>query len=194
MNVWNIAIVLVGSLLFGLLLFLGLLLVLGVPGLAYSHFFVLSVVLAVIVGLSTPRPRRHPAERRSAGGCADEHIVEDDDIEKIHYPLGRDKGRIVGTAIVILGSLLAASTMLYIALDFDLLREFCIPTYGAVGDVKIDNNDYCNYDYGQMAKLFLSSLMIFLAPFIVFAVLTVTIRALRFSFFPFVRDWVGKRR
>ena len=140
MIAWNIAIVLIGSLL------LGFLLVVSVPSLGYPFLFVISVVLAIIIGLFTPGPQRCPAESRSAGTCAEKPSVEDNNIEKMHHLLRAVKVRTVGGVIIIIGSLLAASTMLYIGLVFELLKEFCVSTYGAVGDVKIDDNDYCNYN------------------------------------------------
>ena len=188
MIAWNIAIVLFGSLL------LGLLLVVSVPSFAYPFLFVISVILAVIIGLSTPRPQRRPAEGRSAGTGAEKPFVEDKNIEKTYHPLRAVKVRTVGGAIVIIGSLLAASTMLYSVLNNDLMNGFCIPTYGAVGDLKIDDNDYCNYDYGQMTKVFVLYLLAFLAPFAAFVALTVTLRALRFSVFPLVKNWTRKNQ
>lgn len=186
MIIRNIAIVLIGSLMMGFLL------VLSVPSFEYTFLFAISIVVAVPYGLSAPQAHRQQAENRSAGTSAEKPFIEDNNTEKTHYLLPAIKVKPVGIAVVVFGSLLAASTMLYSVLNNDLMNGFCIPTYGEVGDLKIDDNDYCNYAYGKMVRVFCTFLIVFLAPFLVFVALTVMLRAFRFSFFPFVKNWVKK--
>lgn len=85
----------------------------------------------------------------------------------------------LGLATVCLAGILTASALLFVAIDADFLRLFCDPVSGRSGDVVLDENDSCNYDYGAMALYFANFFAYAVAPFIAYAFLLSAVRIVR---------------
>ena len=159
------ALVLFGALVLGFLLFVGAwsLLLLKL----YWFLFAAAAAVAAIIGYSG---QATPSKKdRSSDGKE----------EKIPRLIYSSRRWVLVSVTVILGSGLAAAVILSAALDWELIRRFCIPISGTGGDVQIDDNDSCNYDYAAMWSFFLLYMKMFIAPFATFAVVLLLVRFIR---------------